>query len=319
MSTSNNDMHTHTNKTNSNENTLLQKRIALSDFITSLYEKHSLITKQAIYMNQKRIMYTKGKDFVAFFKENYQMISQHIKDITSTNLGAEPNDKSIQTFFTICLENKLIFKLCRMEGDKAKYPKRLVPPKRNEDIFQFDEKDFYWLNTIAKETSKKTIVLLFIAVLSVLLFCLFPVWPIKVKIGFLWTILGVLLILLALTLISLVVAIVGVIFGYDIMLLPNLLEPKVSLKDRFINPFIAYYPREDPLWMVMVRVNMGLAIVIVAVLAYFHPGFIVSTYELVTSGGGKLYKLLTDKLITPANRTSVTVRDKHQRILDDIL
>ena len=290
----------------------------LSSFLIDIQEKGEIPIKQAILMGQKRVYYIKGKDLVNYFKEHFEDISNQIKTITKTNIGSAANEKSLQTFFTIFFEKKLLLKLCRIDGDKAKYPKTLLPPKRDEDIRTFEESKFYWIN-IQQETSKKSLIYLSIAIIIVLLGCMFPVWPLRYKIGFWWAIMAILVFLLILTSLSLIVVIVGLIFGYEIYIMPNLLEPKKSLKDKLFNPFVAYYPREDPWVFIILRICMGISIVALIVIAYLNPAIFTFISEICKGGINKLYSFVKEKIVNNhnASRTSVSRMDRHNKILNE--
>lgn len=316
-------MATHHQNKNDPDNPIDKEKIIeskLSKFLSDIHEKGELTVKQAILMGQKRIYYIKGKDLVAYFKENFQTIANEIKTITNINIGSSPNETALQTFFTIFFEKKMLLKLNRIQGDKAKYPKALYPPARGEDIKTFDESKFYWLN-LQQEASKKSLVYLLVAITIVLLGCMFPVWPLKIKIGFFWTIFALLLALLILTILSLVVVIVGLIFGYEIYILPNLLEPKMKWKDRLLNPFVAYFPREDSFLVILCRIGMGLGIVVLIVIAYLNPAAINLACDIFSNGSKRIYNYVLDKIINNHNstRTSVSRADRHSRVLNDDL
>jgi translocation protein SEC62 len=85
-----------------------------------------------------------------------------------------------------------MFKLDRMQDDnkKLKYPKRFQPMR---DIFNFDENLFYWVNIERK--NNKTLVYLIITVSIVLGVCLFPIWPLSLKLGIWWILLFIMVFL----------------------------------------------------------------------------------------------------------------------------
>ena len=100
-------MATHHQNKNDPDNPIDKEKILeskLSKFLSDIHEKGELTVKQANLMGQKRINYIKGKDLVAYFKENFQTIANEIKTITNINIGSSPNETALQTFFTIFFE-----------------------------------------------------------------------------------------------------------------------------------------------------------------------------------------------------------------------
>ena len=264
-------------------------------------------------------MYIKGKELTIAFKkeENFNYIRNEIEKITKINIGKEPNEKSLQNFFEVFFQKKMLLKLKRLEGDKAKYPKHLNPPKRGENIISFEENCFYWVN-ILSEQSKKGFIYLALIIIILLLACLFPIWPLKAKIGFLWFILGILVFLLIFTILCLVVAIIGVIFGYDIVVIPNLIEPKLSLYDRLFNPFVAYWPREDDWSMKLCRFFLGFSILTLTVLGIKFPWVFQTSWNFFNEYFWKLYNLVLENFVNKYhNPVSVRNNNHYQNEFND--
>ena len=244
-------------------------------------------------------------------------IKTEIEKITKINIGKEPNEKSLQNFFEIFLEKKMLLKLKRIEGDKAKYPKHLNPPKRGENITTFEENCFYWVNIISDQ-SKKSFIYLLLIILILFLACLFPIWPLKVKLGFLWSILALLVFLLIFTILCLVIAIIGLIFGYDIVIIPNLIEPKLSLYDRLFNPFVAYWPREDDWSMKLCRFFLGFSILTLTVLGIKFPWVFQTSWNFFNEYFWKLYNLVLENFVNKYhNPVSVRNNNHYQNEFND--
>lgn len=294
------------------------QREKLSNLLRDFRDNRGLNVKQCILMGEKRINYVKGKELFQFFKENFNFINSSIQDILSISLGKIPNESSIQTFFEIFFEHKLLLKLTKMEGDKAKYPKRLFPPKKGE-INKFEEMQFYWINNDTNSTSKKSIFFLFLSIIVVVLGCMFPVWPLKAKLCFLYAIIGVLVFLLFVTVLSLVISFVGFIFGYDVVLFPNFIDFKMNWYDRLFNPLIAYFPREDSGWIKFARFNMALSIVIITGVFIYNPSFLIVCFNLTASIAKSGYIFVTEKVSTYHNKGQKdAIMERHQQIIDEI-
>ena len=291
---------------------------SLSNLLTEIIDKYQITTKYAILIGQRRVMYIKGKELSTIFKkeENFNFIKTEIEKITKVNIGKEPNEKSLQIFFEIFLEKKMLLKLKRIEGDKAKYPKHLNPPKRGENITTFEENCFYWVNIISDQ-SKKSFIYLLLIILILFLACLFPIWPLKAKLGFLWSILALLVLLLIFTILCLIIAIIGVIFGYDIAIIPNLFEPKITLYDRFFNPFVAYWPREDDCSMKFIRFCLGFSIVVLIFLGVKFPWVFNFTWKFLNKHFWKLYNLILENFVNKYHNTVTVRKNKNNQFRDE--
>ena len=163
--------------------------------------------------------------------------------------------------------------LKRLPGYKAKYPKKLVPLKKDEDKnldLIFNESGFY-IFQIKVEKSNKALIYLILLIILILFVILFPVWPLSVKMGVLYLLMGAMIFLVALLVLSIVIAIIGFFFGYDIFLLPNLDESKLSWKDRLFKPFVYVEHREDPTWFIAIRIVFIISTIGLCVLGYFFP------------------------------------------------
>ncbi len=88
----------------------------------------------------------------------------------------------------------MLLKADRFEEDAKKaFPKKLRPLPINE-LFEFDDKKLYVVN-ISRPQQKSTYVYLTICIFLVLFVCMFPIWPLSVKL-FVWWALLILLVFL---------------------------------------------------------------------------------------------------------------------------
>ena len=285
----------------------------LSKFFDKYISNKKLTVKYAVLLGIERVMYVKGKDFKNFFAENFSEIQKEILEITKIDLGEKPTTGALQLFYEINQKRTIMHYLQREPGDKAKYPKRLVPLKKTDDIKNeliFSDTGFYSL-LIKIEKSNKPIIYLILLVLLILFIVLFPIWPLNVKLGVLWGLIGILIFLILFLVLSIVVAIVGVIFGYDIYIMPNIDEAKMTWYDRLFNPFVAYNAREDPLSFKILRIFTGVSIVILCAIAYFYPTIPRECYDLFKRGIEITYNFINKKIIDIHNgKGGITVKDK---------
>ena len=291
--------------------------------LSQLFDKYisngKLITKYASLYGIQRVRYIKGKDLKQFFNDNFTDIKDEIKNITKTDIGKEPNKDSLQKFYEINQKRNILHYLQRIAGDKAKYPKQLLPLKKGDDKnleFNFTETGFYSLN-IKVEKSKMNNIYLFLLIVFILFIVMFPIWPLNMKIGVLYFLMSIIIFLIVFLILTILIALVGMLFGYDIYIMPNIDNPKLSWKDRFIKPFYIIEGREDPCWVKVVRIILIISIVNMGIIAYIYPEIPRESFNMLINGMNNIYKYVRKKVEDfHYHRNDVKVRDK--QYLDDL-
>ena len=299
-----------------------QKEIEFEN-LSSFYDKYisngQLIVKYATLFDLQRIQYVKGKDFKQFFNDNFTDIQKEILEITKNNIGKEANKDTLQKFYEIIREYNIMHYLKRIPGDRAKYPKRLLPLTNDDDKnldLIFSETGFYILQ-IKIEKSNKPIIYLALLLLFIFFIVLFPIWPLNVKLGVLYFLLACMIFLVAFLILTIVVALIGLLFGYDIYILPNLDDPKLSWKDKLFNPFIAINVREDPCWIIVVRIIFIILLIGLCVIAYFFPRIPKECYYMVKKLMVTIFSYGKQKIEDiHYHRNDVTVRDRTNYLED---
>ena len=299
-----------------------QKEIEFEN-LSSFYDKYisngQLIVKYATLFDLQRIQYVKGKDFKQFFNDNFTDIQKDILSITKNNIGKEANKDSLQKFYEVNQQYNIMHYLKRLPGDKAKYPKKLLPLAKDDDSkleTNFTETGFYTLQIKIEKTNKPVIYLVLLIIL-ILFIVLFPIWPLSVKLCVLYFLLGCMIFLVVFLILTIVIAIVGVLFGYDIYILPNIDESKMSWKNRLFDPFIAINIREDPCWFIVVRVILLISLIALGVIGYFFPTIPKECYNMVKNLMVTIFSYATIKIEDiHYHRNDVTVRDSTQYLED---
>jgi translocation protein SEC62 len=231
----------------------------------------------------KRIQYIKGKDLKQFFNDNFEEIQKEILTIMKLDLGKEANKESLQKFYQLNQQNNILHYLQKLPGDKAKYPKRLLPLQKGDNPnleTEFTDTGFYLLN-IKTEKSSKPLIYLILLILLILFVVLFPIWPLNVKLGVLYFLMASLIFLIVFLISTIIISLVGILFGYDIYIMPNIDETKMSWKNRLFNPFILINSREDPCWFIAVRIIFLLGLIGLGVIAFFFPRIPVQSYNMM--------------------------------------
>ena len=302
-----------------------QKKIEfqkISSFLDKYMSDGQLIVKYATLFDLQRISYIKGKDLKKFFNDNFTEIQKEMLEITKINIGKEPNKDSLQKFYSINQQYDILHYLKRIPGDKAKYPKKLLPLTKEDDAnldLIFDETGFYIFN-ISVEKSNKPVVYLILVIILVLFIVLFPIWPLNVKLGVLYFLLGCCIFLIAFLTLSIIISILGFPFGYNIYILPNLDETKMSWKDRLINPFIIVETRKDPCWLIIIRIIFIISLIGLCAIGYFFPKIPKECYNMIKNLMITIFSYGKKKIEDiHYHRNDVTIRDtQYLEDLDNI-
>ena len=256
----------------------------LSSFFSKYVSSGELTVKTATLYDIQRIEYIKGKDLKQFFVDNFESIQKEILELMNVNLGQEANDESLQKFYQLNQQNNIFHYLQKIPGDKARYPKKLLPLQKGEDPkleYEFTDTGFYLLH-IKSEKSNKPLIYLILLVILILFVVLFPIWPLNVKLGVLYFLMGLMIFLTAFLILTIIISILGILVGYDIYILPNLDDSKLSWKDRLINPFmIISYREDDPLWFRIMGYIILIIIIALCITAFFFPKIPIAAYNLM--------------------------------------
>ena len=273
----------------------------LRDVVRLLCEKEGLMVKNGVLCYKRKIRYCYGKEFVERFKRRYKEVCRMVKERSGVDLGKDGDDKGVQMFFRMCVERKVMLKVRKKEGDTMMYPHVLFPltvDNDDDDVYKFEEEEYYWLNVVDEGRVVNGMwVMMVVVVLIVVVGCLVQVWSIKVKIVVIWMLIGFVFVLFMVTFWSLFVTFIGFVCGYDVVLLPNLMEMNMSIKERICNPFIACYPRRDSFVMVVIRISIIIAIVIICCMVYVYPEDFNKIVMVVVERGMKVFKLMNHKML----------------------
>lgn len=246
----------------------------LSKIIIKLEEK-GLLVKEAAY-GKRRCEYVRGDDLLKSFKDNLAFICQEIKNITGEDINPSSID-ALQKVYEEFNSRSMMLKARKFKNDgKIKYPKRLEPYEHEEggccddvncsenesedepdepevpasEMRKFDEKMFYALDI---HRSKGSVYMwLAIVVVGVLMYCLFPVWPVEVKIAVWWICYILLNLMVGVIVIRLIVYGFMYVFGLDFWVFPNLFDEKLGVLDSF-KPFVSYIKRTESMITLVVR------------------------------------------------------------------
>jgi translocation protein SEC62 len=173
------------NKINSHQNNPNEKFQNEFKELSKLYldlEKKGLITKHA-GLGDQRVSFCRGRDLKKVFEDFKEEISKKIYDITGVDIGPKGSE-ALQNFYIVFCDRRMLLKADKFDEDlKKAFPKRLKPVSIQEMI-SFDDKKLYVVN-IERPQEKSHLFLLSITIFIVFSICLFPIWPLWLKL-FIW-------------------------------------------------------------------------------------------------------------------------------------
>jgi translocation protein SEC62 len=130
-----------------------------------------------------------------------EYIRKSVLKITN-NLNDLGNDEKyfMQNFYEVyCNKYRLIFKVVKHADEtnpKLKFPKLLDQDKEINKFHIFEKEKFYFIN-FDRPVKKKNLVLLFFIVISIVSLCLFPLWPLSMKFGVWYILVGLMIALVS--------------------------------------------------------------------------------------------------------------------------
>eukprot|EP01055_Gregarina_sp_Pseudo9_P002763 Gregarina_sp_Pseudo_9__2762@NODE_2_length_7458_cov_33_430786_g1_i0_p3_GENE_NODE_2_length_7458_cov_33_430786_g1_i0NODE_2_length_7458_cov_33_430786_g1_i0_p3_ORF_typecomplete_len407_score60_07Sec62/PF03839_16/5_7e41DUF1700/PF08006_11/0_041SURF4/PF02077_15/0_068zfTim10_DDP/PF02953_15/1_9e03zfTim10_DDP/PF02953_15/4_3_NODE_2_length_7458_cov_33_430786_g1_i021283348 len=136
--------------------------------------------------------------------------------------------------------------------DNAKWPRRLGVTRENQT---FDSEGFYVI--VYEENTSLNHIVLAVIVTGVLLACLFPIWPFRLKIAVYYIGVVLVTIMIILSIIRLVLFAACWFAGCDFWFLPNLFNEDVGVIDSFI-PAYTFEKRKDDWLMVGARIFLAI-------------------------------------------------------------
>eukprot|EP01054_Gregarina_sp_Poly1_P006509 Gregarina_sp_Poly_1__6508@NODE_348_length_9346_cov_198_894493_g291_i0_p3_GENE_NODE_348_length_9346_cov_198_894493_g291_i0NODE_348_length_9346_cov_198_894493_g291_i0_p3_ORF_typecomplete_len407_score59_27Sec62/PF03839_16/3e41SURF4/PF02077_15/0_018MMPL/PF03176_15/0_044DUF1700/PF08006_11/0_63_NODE_348_length_9346_cov_198_894493_g291_i075598779 len=237
-------------------------------------------TKEAIEVGTRPVEYFRGVDFPKWVTKHRKTLHSKFVPALIIAVGADFEQVPISKFITSLgqglikhgfiqrAEHKPIAPvdpssdllststedaaLAAQMRDHAKWPHRLGVTKENQT---FDTDGFYVI--IYEENTSLNHIVLAAIVTGVLLACLFPIWPFRLKIAVYY--LGVVLvtIMIILSIIRLVLFAVCWFAGCDFWFLPNLFNEDVGVIDSFI-PAYTFEKRKDDWLMVGARIFLAI-------------------------------------------------------------
>ncbi|GMJ07079.1 hypothetical protein like AT3G20920 [Hibiscus trionum] len=241
-----------------------RKQAAKKDVFQCFAEKvrdHKDLESRWAILQETRVEYFRGKDFVSFMKNHPEL-----KDILESDRNLETEDIA-----NSLLQKNLLVRCDRVVKTLRPGKKKLSTWPAHLEIFPeqvFSENDAFFAWTfVTRRPLWQTLLSFFWPVLT-LAICLFPVYPHRCKLLILYSCAGVLLLIL--TVLLLRAAIFGaawIILGKRVWFFPNILAEEATLRELF-----RFWPKKDeevrPKWTA--RLFYAVVAVLVILLLKHH-------------------------------------------------
>ncbi|KAL4335430.1 hypothetical protein GQ457_07G043350 [Hibiscus cannabinus] len=202
-------------------------------FAEKVRDHKDLVSRWAV-LQETRVEYFRGKDFVSFMKNHPEL-----KEILEADRNLEAEDIT-----DILLQKNLLVRCDRVVKTVRPGKKKLSTWPAHLEIFPeqvFSENDAFFAWTFVKRRPLWQTLLSFIWPVLTLAICLFPVYPHRCKLLILYCCAGVLLLILSLLLLR--AAIFGaawIILGKRVWFFPNILAEEATLRELF-----RFWPKKD--------------------------------------------------------------------------
>ncbi|XP_028758737.1 uncharacterized protein LOC114717711 [Neltuma alba] len=231
-------------------------------FAEKVRDHKDLVSRWAV-LQETRVEYFRGKDFVNFLKNHPEL-----KDILESDKNMETEDIA-----NILLRKNLLVRCDRVVKTVRPGKKKLSTWPAHLEIFPeqvFSENDAFFAWTFVKRHPLWQTLLSFCWPVLTLAICLFPVYPHRCKLLILYSCAGILFLILSLLLIrATVFGVLYIILGKRYWFFPNILAEEATLRELF-----RFWPKKDeeerPKWTTRLF-YAGVAVLVILLLRHHAP------------------------------------------------
>ncbi|KAJ8449469.1 hypothetical protein Cgig2_002266 [Carnegiea gigantea] len=237
---------------------LTYKESAEKDLYLSFAEKvrdHKDLESRWAVLQEIRVEYFRGKDFVSFLKNHPE-----IRDILGSDRNLEAED----------IGNTLLVKNLVVRCDRVVKTCLCVAFLFALQDQTFSDSDAFFVWTFTKRHPLWQTILSFSWPVLTLAICLFPVYPHKAKLAVLYSCAGILLLILSILLLrAAVFGVLWIVLGKRVWIFPNILAEEATLSELF-----RFWPKKDedepPKWTARLFYAL-LSVVIILLLRHHAP------------------------------------------------
>ncbi|KAG5138562.1 hypothetical protein AAZX31_08G325300 [Glycine max] len=238
------------------------KKDVFQVFAEKVRDHKELVSRWAV-LQETRVEYFRGKDFVSFLKNHPEL-----KDVLESDRNLETEEIA-----NILLAKNLLVRCDRVVKTVRPGKKKLSTWPAHLEIFPeqvFSENDAFFAWTFVKRHPLWQTLLSFFWPVLTLAICLFPVYPHRCKLLILYSCAGILFLILSLLLIrGTIFGALYIILGKRIWFFPNILAEEATLRELF-----RFWPKKDeeekPKWTTRLF-YAGVAVLFILLLRHHAP------------------------------------------------
>ncbi|KAG4920650.1 hypothetical protein GLYMA_18G071100v4 [Glycine max] len=231
-------------------------------FAEKVRDHKELVSRWAV-LQETRVEYFRGKDFVSFLKSHPEL-----KDVLELDRILETEEIA-----NILLAKNLLVRCDRVVKTVRPGKKKLSTWPAHLEIFPeqvFSENDAFFAWTFVKRHPLWQTLLSFFWPVLTLAICLFPVYPHRCKLLILYSCAGILFLILSLLLIrGTIFGALYIVLGKRIWFFPNILAEEATLRELF-----RFWPKKDeeekPKWTTRIF-YAGVAVLFILLLRHHAP------------------------------------------------
>ncbi|XP_010544185.1 PREDICTED: uncharacterized protein LOC104816878 [Tarenaya hassleriana] len=224
---------------------------------------HKDLESRWAVLQETRVEYFRGKDFVSFLK-NHPEAKETLE---------EDKDLEAEDIANALLRKNLLVRCDRVVKTVRPGKKKLSTWPAHLEIFPeqvFSETDAFFAWTFEKRHPLWQTLLSFFWPVLTLAICLFPVYPHRCKLIVLYSCAGILLLILTLLLVrAIVFGAIWILLGKRVWFFPNILAEEATLKELF-----RFWPKKDeeepPKWTSRLFYTV-VAVVVIVLLRHHAP------------------------------------------------
>ncbi|XP_004500194.1 translocation protein SEC62 [Cicer arietinum] len=238
------------------------KKDVFQVFAEKVRDHKDLVSRWAV-LQETRVEYFRGKDFVNFLKNHPE-----VKDILEVDRNLETEDVA-----NILLGKSLLVRCDRVVKTLRPGKKKLSTWPAHLEIFPeqvFTENDAFFAWTFVKRHPLWQTLLSFFWPVLTLAICLFPVYPHSCKLLILYSCAGILFLILSLLLIrGTIFGVLYILLGKRVWFFPNILAEEATLRELF-----RFWPKKDeeerPKWTTRIFYSV-VAVLFILLLRHHAP------------------------------------------------
>ena len=280
---------------------------SLEPLIKLLTHKKGVQTRQAAEVGKKVVTIFRGKEFMEYMtlQSNFTLIQRRCSDALS-RVGAKDsiNPEQAAALGELLVKNgfvaRSVAKVVKIGkgGDESpeqvvkrkKWPEKVIRLPLTEQ--EFEQTSLYIILYEGSKTIQHA--LSFLAIIGVLVACMFPAWPVWAKIGVWYIVFWLSTSMLLILVVRMILYVCLWTVGIDFWWFPNILDEYAGIVDSF-RPFYSIEKRNDGYGMMVIRfVSMG--VIGVATWEFFQHNSWDDIKNFAQNGINDILDWGTDKL-----------------------